>query len=50
MDDTYSTRRDFLATTVAPGFALAVQPISATALATDSTGLIAADVKIPSPS
>ena len=42
------TRRNFIATaTLATGFALAVQPISANAIATDAKGLIAGAVKIP---
>lgn len=42
------TRRKFIATaTLATGFALAVQPISAKTIATDAKGLIASAVKIP---
>lgn len=42
------TRRNFIATaTLATGFALAVQPVSATAIATDTQGLVAGAVKIP---
>ncbi|QSJ14253.1 dienelactone hydrolase family protein [Nostoc sp. UHCC 0702] len=42
------TRRNFIATaTLATGFALAVQPISANTIATDAKGLIAGAVKIP---
>lgn len=42
------TRRNFIATaTLATGFALAVQPISANTIATDTKGLIAGAVKIP---
>lgn len=42
------TRRNFIATaTLATGFALAVQPISAKTIATDTKGLIAGAVKIP---
>ncbi|WP_138500727.1 dienelactone hydrolase family protein [Nostoc sp. PA-18-2419] len=42
------TRRKFLATaTLATGFALAVQPISAGVITTDSKGLVAGSVKIP---
>lgn len=42
------TRREFIATaTLATGFALAVQPISAKAITTDAKGLIAGAVKIP---
>ncbi|WP_096607922.1 dienelactone hydrolase family protein [Calothrix sp. NIES-2100] len=42
------TRRNFIATaTLATGFALAVQPISAQVITTDAKGLIAGAVKIP---
>ena len=42
------TRREFVVTTLAAGFALAVQPVCAqTTIATDSTGLVAGEVKIP---
>jgi carboxymethylenebutenolidase len=42
------TRRKFLATaTLATGFALAVQPISAQVITTDAKGLVAGAVKIP---
>jgi carboxymethylenebutenolidase len=42
------TRREFIVTaSLATGFALAVQPISATAIATDSKGLLSGVVKIP---
>ena len=42
------TRRQFIATaTLATGFALAVQPVSAKVITTDSKGLIAGAVKIP---
>ena len=42
------TRRKFIVTaTVATGFALAVQPISAEVITTDAKGLIAGAVKIP---
>jgi carboxymethylenebutenolidase len=42
------TRRKFIATaTLATGFALAVQPISAKTITTDTKGLIAGAVKIP---
>jgi carboxymethylenebutenolidase len=42
-------RRDFVATTLAAGFALAVQPISAETITTDTGGLTAGEVKIPTP-
>jgi carboxymethylenebutenolidase len=42
------TRREFMAvSTLTAGFAIAVQPISAKAITTDSNGLIAGEVKIP---
>ncbi|WGV28570.1 dienelactone hydrolase family protein [Halotia branconii] len=42
------TRRQFIATaTLATGFALAVQPISAQVITTDEKGLVAGAVKIP---
>ncbi len=41
------TRREFVVTTLTTGFALAVQPISAQTIATDTNGLIAGEVKIP---
>lgn len=44
------TRRKFITTaTLATGFALAVQPISAKTITTDATGLIAGAVNIPAP-
>ena len=41
------TRRDFLGGTLAAGFALAVRPITAQTITTNSDGLIAGDVSIP---
>ena len=41
------SRREFLVTSVTAGFALAVQPISAQTITTDSAGLAAQEVKIP---
>src|SRR5262249_40816772 len=41
------TRREFVVTTLAAGFALAVQPVSAETITTDSKGLEAGEVKIP---
>ncbi len=41
------TRREFVVTTLATGFALAVQPISAQTITTDTHGLIAGEVKLP---
>ncbi|AGA31177.1 dienelactone hydrolase family protein [Singulisphaera acidiphila] len=43
------TRRTFAVTTLAAGFALAVQPVSAQTITTDTTGLEAGEVKIPTP-
>lgn len=40
------TRRDFVVTTLAAGFALAVQPVSAETITTDTQGLEAGEVKI----
>ena len=40
-------RRNFLVTSLAAGFALAVQPVSAQTISTDSNGLVAGEVKIP---
>ena len=45
--DSPFTRRDFIVTVLASGFALAVRPISAATITTDSTGLVAGEVKIP---
>ncbi|MBS0267188.1 MAG: dienelactone hydrolase family protein, partial [Planctomycetes bacterium] len=41
------TRRDFVVTTLAAGFALAVQPVSAETITTDTQGLEAGEIKIP---
>jgi len=41
------TRRGFVVTTLASGFALAVQPVSAETITTDTSGLEAGEVKIP---
>jgi carboxymethylenebutenolidase len=41
------SRREFVVTTLAGGFALAVQPVSAETITTDTTGLEAGEVKIP---
>ncbi|MGD9646849.1 MAG: dienelactone hydrolase family protein [Pirellulales bacterium] len=40
-------RRDFVVTSLAAGFALAVQPVSAETITTDSEGLEAGEVNIP---
>jgi carboxymethylenebutenolidase len=41
------TRRGFVVTSLAAGFALSVQPVSAQTITTDSSGLEAGEVKIP---
>jgi carboxymethylenebutenolidase len=41
------TRRDILVTSLAAGFALAVQPVSADTITTDTEGLTAGEVRIP---
>ncbi|MEP7274604.1 MAG: carboxymethylenebutenolidase, partial [Acidobacteriota bacterium] len=42
------TRREFVVTSLTAGFALATHPISAqTVITTDSAGLVAGEVKIP---
>jgi len=41
------SRREFVVSTLAAGFALAVQPVSAETVTTDSKGLEAGEVKIP---
>jgi carboxymethylenebutenolidase len=41
------TRRSFIVTSLAAGFALAVQPVSAQTITTDANGLEAGEVKIP---
>ena len=41
------SRREFLVHTLAVGFALAVQPIGAQTITTDTNGLLAGEVKIP---
>jgi carboxymethylenebutenolidase len=41
------SRREFVVSTLATGFALAVQPVSAQTITTDSQGLTAGEVKIP---
>jgi len=43
------TRRGFVVTTIAVGFALAVRPVSGDTITTDTTGLTAGEVKIPTP-
>lgn len=41
------TRREFVMTTLASGFALAVCPVAAQTITTDAVGLVAGEVKIP---
>src|SRR5437870_7020645 len=41
------TRREFVVTTLAAGFAAAVQPVSAETITTDSKGLEAGEIKVP---
>src|SRR6476661_810738 len=41
------SRRDFVVSSLAAGFALAVRPISAQTIETDSSGLAAGEVRIP---
>ena len=41
------TRREFMVTTLAAGFALAAQPVSADTITTDSESLLAGEVRIP---
>jgi carboxymethylenebutenolidase len=41
------SRREFVVTSLAAGFAIAVQPVSAQTIATDAQGLTAGEVKIP---
>jgi carboxymethylenebutenolidase len=43
------SRRQFVVTTLATGFALAVQPVSAETITTDTQGLEAGEVQIPTP-
>jgi carboxymethylenebutenolidase len=45
--ETQITRRAFVAGSLAAGFALAVTPVSAETITTDSNGLIAGEVKVP---
>jgi len=41
------TRREFVVSTLATGFALAAEPVSAETITTDASGLTAGEVKIP---
>ena len=45
--ETQMTRRAFVVGSLAAGFALAVTPVSAETITTDSNGLIAGEVKVP---
>lgn len=47
IDRTAMNRRGFAMTSLATGFALAVQPVAASTIATDASGLEAGEVKIP---
>jgi len=47
MPRTRWTRRGFVMTSLATGFALSVQPVSAEAIHTDATGLESGEVKVP---
>ncbi len=42
-----NSRREFLMTNLAAGFALAVQPVSAATITTDASGLFAGEIRIP---
>src|SRR4051794_3589602 len=46
-DELPISRREFAVTTLAAGFALATQPVSAEPITTDTKGLTAGEVKIP---
>ncbi len=41
------SRREFVVTSLATGFALAVQPVSAQTITTDTQGIEAGEIKIP---
>ncbi|HSU90934.1 MAG TPA: dienelactone hydrolase family protein, partial [Sporolactobacillaceae bacterium] len=45
--NTKISRREFVVVSLAAGFALAVMPVSADTITTDSNGLVAGEVKIP---
>src|SRR5258706_9157247 len=47
LPQTISNRRSFLIGSIATGFALAVQPVSAQTITTDLNGLTAGEVKVP---
>ena len=48
-NDLVPNRREFLITKLTAGFALAVQPIAAATITTDTKGITAGEVKIPTP-
>ncbi len=41
------SRRDFVVTSLATGFALSVRPVSGETITTDTTGIVAGEVKVP---
>jgi carboxymethylenebutenolidase len=41
------SRREFVVTSLAAGFAMAAQPVASTTITTDANGLVAGEVKIP---
>ena len=45
--ETGFTRRDFMMTSLAMGFALASNPVLAQAISTDTSGIKAGEVKVP---
>lgn len=49
LPDAELTRRRFVLTSLAAGFALAAQPVSAQTIVTDAEGLTAGEVEIPAP-
>jgi carboxymethylenebutenolidase len=49
LPETGLSRREFVVTSLAVGFAMAVQPVSADTITTDTKGLEAGEVKIPAP-
>ncbi len=46
-EGTGNSRREFLMTNLAAGFALAVQPVTAGTITTDTSGLFAGEIRIP---
>ena len=47
LPQTITNRRSFLVTSLGAGFAMAVQPVSAQTITTDTAGLTAGEVKVP---